>query len=260
MNTYTEAATTGGVAAPHRWRRVLPALVVGIVLAAGTLGAAAGTADATGKTYVVKAATQKMAGPHLTNYVQKGTYAKGKRLSLSCYTWGQLVYGWGGRSNLWYYTSDGVYVANVDIYTGTNNPVTRVCPKVSLAYFVADTRGKTWENIAGTYSGECVSLTSQYIWRVYGIKAAGTGWGNGIDYRYGRVTGNKLKSLGFKWSTNKSFKNGDILVWNNGQWGHVGIYYNGKVFDQNDSRHSPARTANYSGAPWANGYLGRWSK
>lgn len=95
MDTQTEAATAGGVTAAHRWRRALPTLMVGIALAAGTLGAAAGTADAAGKTYVVKAATQKMAGPHLTNYAQKGTYAKGKKLSLSCYTWGQLVSGWG---------------------------------------------------------------------------------------------------------------------------------------------------------------------
>lgn len=114
--------------------------------------------------------------------------------------------------------------------------------------------------MAGTYAGECVSLTSQYIWRVYGIKAAGSGWGDAIDYRSGGVTGNKLKSLGFKWSTNKSYKNGDILVWNSGDVGHVGIYHDGKVFDQNDSRHSPARTANYSGKPWTSGYLGRWSK
>lgn len=240
------------------WARRLTALAAAILMMATAFIATSSTAEAATKYGIVRAVTQKMAGPHLTNYTQSGTYPKGKKVTLTCYTWGQRVSGWGGTSNLWYQTSDKVYVADVDLDTGSNSPITGACSKISLATFVSETRGKTWANIAGTLPGECVSLTSQYLWRVHGIKSEA--WGNAVDYRSGGTGGNKLKSLGFKWSTNTKATNGDILVWSGGTYGHIGIYYNGQVYDQNDSRHSPARTANYSGKLWTNGYLGRWSK
>lgn len=259
MDVSTEVATARGLVRRHQWHRTLFAVLAIISLVLGAQVAGAGSAEADGNTYVVKATTEKMTGPHLTNYTQKGTYAAGKKVTLSCYTWGQKVSGWGGSSNLWYKASDGYYIADVDINTGSNNPVTSACPKVSLATFISDTKGKSWANTSGNYSGECVSLISQYLWRVHGIKN-GT-WGNAIDYKSGGTGGKKLKSLGFTWSTNKNFKNGDILIWKSGSVGHIGIYYNGKVYDQNDGRHSPKRTANYSGAVWDGGeYLGRWSK
>ncbi len=210
------------------------------------------------KSYSVMAATAKMSGPYLTNYAKKGTYAKAAKVKLACYTWGQSISGWAGTSNLWYRTSDGNYIADTNVNTGSNSAVTAACPRVSLATFVSDTRGKTWANAAGGFSGECVSLVSQYLWRVYGIKSGS--WGNAVDYRSAGTGGNQLKAKGFAWSTNKSFKNGDILVWGSAPYGHIGIYYNGQVYDQNDGRHAPARTANYSGNVWASSYLGHWRK
>lgn len=130
--------------------------------------------------------------------------------------------------------------------------------------FVANTMGKVLSNAAGTERGECVSLVSQYLLQVYGIN--NTGWNaNAIDYQAGGNGGNHLAANGFSWSTNQSFANGDILVWGQnaaagtGPLGHVGIWYGGKVYDQNDGRHSPSNVAGYSSF-WTGGYLGHWRK
>ncbi|MFD9829626.1 hypothetical protein ACFWXB_19280 [Tsukamurella tyrosinosolvens] len=100
------------------------------VATASTL--AAGIAEAAPTARVV-AQTQKMTGPSLTTK-QVGWYPAGARVTLQCYERGQSVKGalskWhpnGGWDNLWYKTSDGVFVADIDIETGSNNPVTGAC-------------------------------------------------------------------------------------------------------------------------------------
>jgi hypothetical protein len=134
---------------------------------------------------------------------------------------------------------------------------------ITVDQFVANTMGQQLANAQGTYSGECVSLVSQYLLQVYGVTTGA--WGNAIDYQSGGSGGSHLVANGFSWSTDQSFANGDILVWGpNAQagtssYGHVGIWYGGRVYDQNDGRHSPARTAGYS-TFWTGGYLGHWRK
>ncbi len=231
------------------------ALLGAILITSATFVATANTSEAANKYGTVKVTTQRMKGAHLTNYQQVGTYAKGKKLTLTCYTWGQRVTGWGGTSNLWYKVSDGYYTADVDLDTGSNNPITGACPTVSVNTFVSETKGKVWANINGTYAGECVSLVSQYLWRVKGIKTGA--WGNAVDYRSGGTGGNQLKSRGFKWYTNKSFKDGDILVFNQTKpYGHIAIWHAGKVYDQNNNGR---RSAGYSSF-FPSGYLGYWRK
>jgi hypothetical protein len=133
---------------------------------------------------------------------------------------------------------------------------------ITVDQFVANTMGRELSNAAGTYPGECVSLVSQYLLQVYGVN--NTGWNaNAIDYQAGGNGGNQLAAHGFNWSTDQNFANGDILVWGpnaaagTSSYGHVGIWYGGKVYDQNDGRHSPATVAGYS-TFWTGGYLGHW--
>ena len=108
-----------------------------------------------------------------------------------------------------------------------------------------------------------MSLVSQYLLQVWGITSGK--WGDAIAYRSGGTGGNQLASRGFTWSTNQSFKNGDITVWQQGAFalgaeGHIGIYYNGQLYDQNNGGRANPSTADYSGAVRTSGYLGRWSK
>ena len=68
------------------------------------------------------------------NSHQIGWYSPGEKLSLVCSRRGQAVKGFfsfnipnGGWDNLWYKTSDGSFVADVDIETGTLNDVAPDC-------------------------------------------------------------------------------------------------------------------------------------
>ncbi|MGV6990494.1 M23 family metallopeptidase [Gordonia amicalis] len=79
------------------------------------------------------AKTQRMTDATLKSR-QDGWYNRGDRVQLTCYKRGQAVKGYfsgnlpnGGWDNLWYRTSDGHFVADVDIETRSNNPVTGQC-------------------------------------------------------------------------------------------------------------------------------------
>lgn len=78
----------------------------------------------------------------------------------------------------------------------------------------------------------------------------------GADYRAGGSAGRRLAGLGFTWRTDRAFRNGDILVWGNGRYGHVAVWYNGKIFDQN---HAGRRTAALDPF-FSSGYLGYWRR
>lgn len=113
--------------------------------------------------------------------------------------------------------------------------------------------------------GECVSLVTQYLKYTFGITPGL--WGNADAWAAGRSGGNQMAANGFVWHTNTSFQNGDILVYNSV---HIGIYYNGQLFDSNSTWNG--RGANGVGG-WAarhagfsplggkiGGYVGYWRK
>jgi hypothetical protein len=77
--------------------------------------------------------TQRMKGPNL-NSGQDGVYRAGQVLTLVCHSTGEAVKGYfsfnmpkGGWDSLWYKTSDGDYVADVDIETHTLNALGPEC-------------------------------------------------------------------------------------------------------------------------------------
>ena len=167
--------------------------------------------------------------------------------------------------------SDGLASATVDI-TAPISPKAPVTPPPPpsdptfaqrVASFVSSTYGKTVANAQGTYAGECVSLVSQFLRQVHNITTAA--WGNAVDYRAGGTGGAQLAARGFTWHTDTNFQNGDILVWGGGtyttSYGHIGIWYNGKTFDQNSGWHRDVgqRQSGYSQF-FSQGYLGYWRK
>jgi murein DD-endopeptidase MepM/ murein hydrolase activator NlpD len=85
-----------------------------------------------GPTATVKAKTQRMTDANLSSQ-QDGWYNPGDHLTLVCSKQGEPVKGFfsfnipGGWDNLWYKTSDGHFVADVDIETGTLKDVTNDC-------------------------------------------------------------------------------------------------------------------------------------
>lgn len=115
----------------HPGKFACVAMITASTVAAVALGAApAALADSSA---TVKARTQRMSAANL-NSTQNGWYNPGDRVALVCSTRGQAVKGYfsfnipnGGWDNLWYRTSDGSYVADVDIETGTLNVVASDC-------------------------------------------------------------------------------------------------------------------------------------
>lgn len=168
--------------------------------------------------------------------------------------------------------SDGLASATVDITApiSPKAPITPPPPPPSdptfaqrVSSFVSNNYGKTVANAQGTYAGECVSLVSQFLRQVHNITTAA--WGNAVDYRAGGTGGAQLAARGFTWHTDKNFQNGDILVWGGGtytsSYGHIGIWHNGKTFDQNSGWHRDVaeRQSGYSQF-FSQGYLGYWRK
>lgn len=197
------------------------------------------------------------------NSRQDGWYNPGDQLTLSCSTRGEAVKGFfsytipdGGFDNLWYETSDAHFVADVDIETQTPGVVAAPACGAGTSYatrvenFVTAAAG---EQIG---DGQCVALVKKYLADVYGITDAG--WGDAIAYKKGGTGGNQLESRGFSWHADQNFTNGDILVWSpaSSPQGHVAIWYDGKVFDQNYDGRLTAGSDPFS----AYGYEGYWRR
>ena len=135
--------------------------------AAASPSPAATTAAATA---AVAKTTQRMSGPSLDSG-QAGTYQEGTQIGLVCYARGQRVQGQfsnyipaGGWDDLWYRAADGRWVADVDIDTGTNNPVAPACPTrmfqpdLAVAYAFAHVYDD------GDLESDCTYFTSQAWW------------------------------------------------------------------------------------------------
>lgn len=142
-------------------RLTVAALTAGLAAAGVVLAPAAQAAPVA----TVMVSTQRMTGPALPpKHAQDGWYAKGARLTLSCHARGQSVKGYyspwlpnGGYDNLWYRVSDGRWVADVDINTGSNNPVVGACtaapaPSGFMLPFTRGSRVTVTQSPGGSYS------------------------------------------------------------------------------------------------------------
>lgn len=82
------------------------------------------------------------------------------------------------------------------------------------------------------FGGQCVSLVQAFMYKVCGIPVKARG--HAKDFGQNLVANKLAKEISFN-----SIKNGDIIVFQDlglykgVYYGHIGIYYNGKVFDQN---------------------------
>ncbi|SEI85047.1 hypothetical protein SAMN05421637_0184 [Demequina mangrovi] len=122
--------------------------------------AATGTAKA--RTATLMADAPRMSRP--ADWAkQRGTYRKGRTVTLECYTNGTATFGRGsanipgGFSRLWYRVSDGYYVADVHLDTGSNTAVTRKCPTLTSNVSVTTT---AWQRITSNRTGARVGLTT----------------------------------------------------------------------------------------------------
>ncbi|WP_415823242.1 hypothetical protein [Mycobacterium senriense] len=179
-------------------------------------------------TATVKAqSTQRMNGPAL-NAGQDGTYHAGQVLSLVCHTTGERVKGYfsfnipnGGWDNLWYKTSDGHFVADVDIETHTLNPLGPECspggqqpaaaPSSKADAAVAKANSAVGSDMFGPRG------CGQFVAWAYGVP--------GIGYQTAKEFHNALASQG-RIHMDKNFPRGALVFSENsldGGAGHIDI-------------------------------------
>lgn len=218
---------------PRRAEGVVAALILVVTSLALVLGGAGAAHAGTGSGKAA-VATQRMTGPTL-NTTQAGWYAKGSVLTLTCYQRGQSVKGYyspwipGGWDNLWYKVSDGYWVADVDINTGSNNPVTPPCASTPAP---SSGQPANW-NCYVKYSRACISQFGYGGTPVAGYPV--DGWGNNctnyVAYRLMRNGASNYAYLrnGSDWDENaraRGFRvdqrpgSGSVAQWNGG-YGHV---------------------------------------
>lgn len=97
------------------------------------------------------------------------------------------------------------------------------------------------------YGGQCVSLAQGYM-KYFGCEVKARG--NAIDW-WRNFSSNGLSAYFTKSSTPS---NGALIITNaDPTYGHIGIYYNGKMLQQNYANNPHARLLNITGSPY--GYL-----
>lgn len=167
--------------------------------------------------------------------------------------------------------NNGVQLELFTCNGGTNQQwklTAKPVPGPSMASFVTKyngAKGVTSVLPAYPYPGQCTSFVTRYLQEVLGITL--TGWGNANTWAGSWGDSARLASKGLTWHGGATdFRNGDILVWDGNGTGHVGLWYNGQVFDQNDARNNRAydsKTGTYAvgfASFWSNGYLGYWRR
>ena len=178
------------------------------------------TSQAATKTGLVMATTQRMSGPSLKT-TQYGWYSKGTRITLSCYVRGQSVSGYyGGPSTLWYRVSDGRYVADIDLNTGSNAPITGACASSAAT---KASRAVTWAK-SQVGSNSYYNLCELFVERAYGTSGR---------YPTALSAYKALKSRGMMHTTKTSIPAG-ALVFSDGPLdgpnGHVMLSVGGGQF------------------------------
>ncbi len=154
-----------------------------LLVASGVYAVVAAPPANAAATATVMAQTQRMSGPSLHTR-QDGWYRKGQKLTLACYERGQAVKGYfssnipnGGWDNLWYRVSDGHYVADVDIQTGSLQPVTGKCAQPQTTTPAPSQSGGLRWPVANPVVTQDFGVNPE-LYRQYGMKGH-----NGIDLR-----------------------------------------------------------------------------
>lgn len=92
-----------------------------------------------------------------TAYATGGTIAGGAGVSITCTSRGQSVSGYYGTSVVWDKLSNGYYVADVNVYTGTNTQAARPCQFNDYPYASSSTSGVDPWNF---YNRQCTSFAA----------------------------------------------------------------------------------------------------
>ncbi|WP_374928463.1 CHAP domain-containing protein [Kytococcus sedentarius] len=199
------------------------------LLAVGGLALAGTTAHAV-EGEVGPETTQRFGGPRLEaergESTEQATWSQGEQLKILCHERsGEPIHGYyDGTSDIYYLTADGGWVADIDLYTGSNEPVVPGCtPEQKVAGF-SDYWVGNLADIDGAYGAQCVDLWSMYAHDVWGAERVPMGGDMGAHniWTNDRFDASKFRKL----SADEGPRAGDVAVFGtgiDGQYGHVAI-------------------------------------
>ena len=95
-----------------------------------------------------------------TGYGVAGTIAGGSAVTITCTAWGENVAGYYTTSHVWDKLSNGYWVADANVLTGTNRQAARPCVFDDYPYKYASTSGVDQWNF---YNRQCTSFAAHRI-------------------------------------------------------------------------------------------------
>ncbi|MBS1696418.1 MAG: hypothetical protein JST91_29890 [Actinobacteria bacterium] len=179
--------------------------VGGLAIFLGMIGSISSAPTANAETATAATQTQRMTEPNLGSR-QDGVYNAGDRIDLVCWTRGQPVKGHfsfnipGEFDNLWYRVSDGHYVADVDIETGTLDAVGPDCATIDQQPGPA---GAPSPPVGETVQGQVVCLNSQPVGAWVQAETSTSGWANVSGPHPGRDGASGLTRLDWSYTLDR---------------------------------------------------------
>ncbi len=175
--------------------------------------------------------TQRFGGPRWEaadrgKDTEQATWAQGEQLELLCHERsGEPISGfYDGTSDIYYLTADGGWVADIDLYTGSNEPVAPDCTPEQKVNGFADFWVGNLADIDEQHGAQCVDLWSMYAHDVWGAERVLMGGDMGAHniWTNDRFDESKFRKL----SSDEAPRAGDVAVFGtgiDGTYGHVAI-------------------------------------
>lgn len=118
-----------------------------------------------------------------TSFATAGTVAGGAYVTIVCTSKGQSVSGYYGTSDVWDKLSNGYWVADINVYTGTNRQAARPCVYDDYPYKTASMSGVDPWNF---YNRQCTSFAAFRInWN--GTRSGQTFTNRYLGYHFGNA-------------------------------------------------------------------------
>lgn len=174
------------------------------------------------------AATMAPGGPYnlrtgpSTAYAVATTVPGGSGVTLSCSTQGQSVSGYYGTSVVWNQLSNGYWVTDTNVYTGSNRQVVRPCIRNDYPFSTASTSGVDPWNF---YYRQCTSFAAFRVnWNGTSTGQTFTNWYLGQHFGNAESWDDAARAAGVPVYSTPAV--GRIAQWNpyvggTGAYGHV---------------------------------------
>lgn len=169
-----------------------------------------------------------------TGFAVTGSVGGSSAITIVCTSTGQSVAGYYGTSNIWDRLSNGSYVADANVYTGTARAAARPCQYDDYPYKTASTSGVDAWNF---YNRQCTSFAAHRI-NQNGTRTGRTftNMYNGVNFGDAHTWDDAARATGVAVYTTPAV--GRIAQWNGGvngasSLGHVAyvsaVYSDGSI-------------------------------